>query len=504
MNKDNQTNNKKTKKEPAYVLRVVMLTIGILLLTAMIWAKAEIKGISLSVMVFNLLVPMGGVDWGIVMSYILKGLLPAIGLSLLIIGIIVLFKKHPALKAKEPWFKKIILYIAFALLIFDGIKFWVDFKVFNFIKSQVVVSTFFEDNYVSPRDVEIKFPEKKRNLVYIYLESMETTFVNEEIGGAIKENIIPGLVNYAQDDSNISFSNTGEGMLGGAYQSAFSAWTIASFFGQTTGLPFKIPMRNNDMDNYDFFMPGAVSLGEILAENGYRNYLVQGSKAEFGGTKNFVDSHGEYVIYDYDYAIDTGRIDKDYKVFWGIEDEKLFDMAKEKLAEIAKKDEPFNFSVFTIDSHYPNGYKCRLCRDEYDTEYENAIACSARQTVEFVEWIKTQPFYENTTIILTGDHLSMSKVYGKLEETGYERRIYNVFINTPAVPHGEVYNRDFNIMDMFPTTLAALGATVEGDRLGLGTNLFSTKKTLAEEYGIEKFEDELAKKSKYFDRHIMR
>ena len=35
-------------------------------------------------------------------------------------------------------------------------------------------------------------------------------------------------------------------------------------------------------------------------------------------------------------------------------------------------------------------------------------------------------------------------------------------------------------MDMFPTTLASLGAVIDGDRLGLGTNLFSDKPTLAE------------------------
>jgi phosphoglycerol transferase len=40
-------------------------------------------------------------------------------------------------------------------------------------------------------------------------------------------------------------------------------------------------------------------------------------------------------------------------------------------------------------------------------------------------------------------------------------------------------------MDMFPTTLAALGVEIEGDKLGIGVNLFSDKQTLAEKYGIE-------------------
>jgi phosphoglycerol transferase len=51
---------------------------------------------------------------------------------------------------------------------------------------------------------------------------------------------------------------------------------------------------------------------------------------------------------------------------------------------------------------------------------------------------------------------------------------------------------------MFPTTLAALGATIEGDRLGLGTNLFSDKETLTEKYGYDKLEEELSKTSDFY------
>jgi len=51
---------------------------------------------------------------------------------------------------------------------------------------------------------------------------------------------------------------------------------------------------------------------------------------------------------------------------------------------------------------------------------------------------------------------------------------------------------------MFPTTLAALGVTIEGDRLGIGTNLFSDTKTLTEIYGYDKLEEELNKNSDFY------
>ena len=53
-------------------------------------------------------------------------------------------------------------------------------------------------------------------------------------------------------------------------------------------------------------------------------------------------------------------------------------------------------------------------------------------------------------------------------------------------------------MDLFPTTLAALGCTIEGDRLGLGVNLFSMEPTLAERWGFEKFDRELSKASDFY------
>ena len=59
----------------------------------------------------------------------------------------------------------------------------------------------------------------------------------------------------------------------------------------------------------------------------------------------------------------------------------------------------------------------------------------------------------------------------------YTRGVYNTIINAPIVPVNQK-NRMATTMDMFPTTIAALGAQIEGDRLGLGTNLFQQSRLL--------------------------
>lgn len=169
---------------------------------------------------------------------------------------------------------------------------------------------------------------------------------------------------------------------------------------------------------------------------------------------------------------------------------------------MASGDEPFSLTMLTADTHHVDGFKCKYCGDEFDEQYSNVLACSDRQVYEFIKWIQAQDFYENTTIIITGDHLTMDHRYiVENTDTSYTRRIYNCFINS-AVGGENSKNREFITLDMFPTTLAAMGCTIEGDRLGLGTNLFSGKQTLCEKYGYEKLNGELSKRSEFYNKQF--
>ena len=65
-------------------------------------------------------------------------------------------------------------------------------------------------------------------------------------------------------------------------------------------------------------------------------------------------------------------------------------------------------------------------------------------------------------------------------------------------------NRKFTTLDFFPTVMAAMGCEIEGNRLGLGTNLFSSEQTLSEEMGYEAFFAELNRKSLFYDSKLLR
>ena len=58
-------------------------------------------------------------------------------------------------------------------------------------------------------------------------------------------------------------------------------------------------------------------------------------------------------------------------------------------------------------------------------------------------------------------------------------------------------------MNLFPTTLAALGVKINGDRLALGTNLFSDRETLTDQFGYEFLSEELQKQSDFYDTELL-
>lgn len=372
-------------------------------------------------------------------------------------------------------------------------------KLYSYIINQSQRSKIFEEEYVAGEKVKITFPEEKRNLIYIFLESMETTVASKENGGGWEYSIIPELEQLEME--NINFSNTEK--LGGAMQVPCTNWTVAGMVAQTAGIPLKMDIDANAYLGYSSFLPGVYSLGDILKKEGYNLELMVGSDAEFGGRKDYFTMHGNYKIFDFYTAIEEGKMTKEDEVWWGYDDDDLFKWAKDEILELAAKDEPFNFTMLTADTHFMDGYLSENAEIKFDSQYENVFAYSSKSVYEFVKWIQKQDFYDNTTIVIVGDHIGMqTEFYEEHLEEGYTRTIYNTFINS-AIPETNSKNRQFSSLDIFPTVLASIGAEVEGERLGLGTNLFSGKPTLIEKYGYEYVHDELAKRSIYYNKHLL-
>ncbi|MBQ9805347.1 MAG: LTA synthase family protein [Clostridia bacterium] len=389
--------------------------------------------------------------------------------------------------------------IATALVLVGSLVFSaIEFRMPAYIIAQLDKTTIYEDYYVDPNDVVISSDGKTKNLIYIYVESLETTYASYELGGNQPHNYMPNLTELAQE--NVSFSDKAEGQLGGFHNPTGTGWTMAALLSSTSGIPFSFPvgeLGGNDMGKREKFASGLTTLGDILNARGYKQEFLCGSDAAFAGRDLYFTQHGNYEIFDYYAARDNGYIAPDYSVFWGYEDAILYQIAKDELLDLASGSQPFNFTMLTVDLHHTGGYFCSECETVYPNETANIVCCADRQLGEFIDWCKQQSFYEDSVIIITGDHPRMDTILVEGVEDS-ERMVYNCFINAAVTPKGAVFERSFTILDIFPTTLAAMGFTIEGNRLGLGVNLFSGEATLAEQMGYSTLEDEVKKYSDYY------
>ena len=457
--------------------------------------------------------PMGGASESLVRIFILSVLLPALGISLFLIflyillqsknfeGILSLKSKGHFLSFHLPRFfnwKKVYLGFCFfiALLFFSLsiIDAWDSISLGSYLSSQLRSSKFIEENYVDPKGIELHFPEKKRNLIYIYMESTELTFMDEAHGGAFPDNLLPEMTALSKEGED--FSGAGESRNGGIALPG-ATWTMGAIFAQSTGLPLKISIEQNSMDSQKAFFPSVTAIQDILKEEGYTQKFLLGSVGYFGGRELYMKDHGDVKVEDFSYWKRKNKFPKDYWVNWGFEDEKLYSYAREELSNLAKEDKPFNLTLLTVDTHFPDGYVCRLCQNNYpDNQYANVYRCASRQVTDFVNWIKKQDFYENTTIVISGDHPTMDRDFCDHVPKSYQRKVYTVFLNA-AAKRKERNKREYATFDYFPTTLAAMGVEIPGNRLGLGTDLFSGESTLTEKFGKKEEKKELEERSDF-------
>lgn len=474
------------------IIKKIVLFIPLILICFSIFIKLKFNNVSFEQIIHSALTSKGGN-----LDILFYGIIFVFLFVFILFVFIFIFKKLYNKYLNKFKIKRVYKVIVYILIYFISII--CVLKVLNidtYIFSQFQPSNLFEKYYVDPVTANLTFPKDKKNLIYIYVESLENSFLSKENGGSDNESYIPNLEEIAL--KNINFSNNKK--IGGAIQLNNTDWTYAALFSQTTGIPFKVNLNTNFYNSYERSFPSIYNLGDILYDNGYSNYFMMGSDANFGDRKDFLENHGNYTIYDYEYAKEEKYIDEDYFVWWGYEDKKLFEFAKDKIKEVSKK-EPFNFSILTVDTHFTDGYMDDTCKNKFENNYFNAFYCSDSKINDFVNWIKKQDFYEDTTIIITGDHLTMQSNVFEFKNS-YQRTIYNAFINSSVNPIKNK-NRLFSSFDMFPTTLAALGVKIEDNKLGLGVNLFSKEKTLVEKLGVEKLNKEISKKSVYYNQEIL-
>ncbi|MBR5190744.1 MAG: LTA synthase family protein [Clostridia bacterium] len=492
------------------IISAILFALGLAAFTGTNWGGQAFGTLAADQIIINLTSPTEGTDIGVYIS-LFQGPVLTTALFTVVFCAIVFPKWQLTYENNDKRVTlisnsivKIISTIVALALFISGCYYGIDkFQLVTLFNGYVIDSPYIEDNFVDPDSANITFPEEKRNLIFFYLESMENTYFSKEFGGYFEENLMPDLAELSKE--GIVFSHT-ENTFGGPVPTTGSGWSVSAMVNMSAGIPMKVPAKPNAYGAPDNFLPGATTVGDILHEQGYEQSVMFGADAAFGGLNFFYDSHGDFNILDHKGVIEKGWLSEHYNVWWGYEDDKLYEFAKTELTRLASLDKPFHFVMETADTHAPNGYLSDNAEKKFDNQYANCIYYSQAEAVKFIRWIQQQDFYENTTIIIIGDHLSMADSFFT-NVNNYRRTMYNLFLNVPEnlqnIPTEYKFNRTWAPFDMFPTTLASIGVTFNGNRLALGTNMFSGEKTLLETDGFSKVNEELSNRSKFYNENIL-
>jgi len=449
-----------------------------------------------------------GHDSGTLLSFCMHIILPTILVCVVVRLISLLFDTvYKRIYGRRPvtYFNNIkkhlqlnIVYVVSATLFsVFMLKAWKYPLIFYEVHKKPVPSVFYEKNYVDPRNVSVTFPDRKRNLIVIFMESMESSYASIADGGVFDENLIPGLTSLGQQ--NINFSETSK--LGGGENLEGTSWTAAGMISKLGGVPYFSPFFKQP-DGKKTCLSGVVFLTDILAQSGYKNIFSIGSDKQFESRDIILEDH-HTEVHDINWYKKHGEIPPDYHVFWGFEDEKLFAITRKELTDLGSGEQPFFYGMLTVDTHFPDGYKSRNCPKIFKRQIMNVIRYSDTQICSLIDWIQKQSWYENTTIVIMGDHNFLNAPDNNfiveespLPDAESQRRWLDIIINSVSnAPQFVQKNRQFSPYDMYPTMLESIGCTIKGHALGFGRSLYTGNKTLVEQYGADTVNTELMRRT---------
>lgn len=358
---------------------------------------------------------------------------------------------------------------------------------FEVLFERPVDSELYRNHYVSPPDsVKINQSGKMKNLIVIFMESMETNF----------HHYTPEIKEIEQQNTN--FRPGGVSVAG-------TSWTMGAITSKLCGIPLNMPMK---MDEYHgrlpSYIPYARCLSDVLFDKGYEQIFIQGSSGGFTQMRDFCAAHGNIALHDLEFFKEKKIVPNNYHVFWGVEDRKVYDYAKKELADMSKNNQPFAYYIATMDTHLPEGYVDSICVNEFmsvEKPYPKVLRCASRQLEDFLSWAERQSWYDNTVISVMGDH-TMPALSSKAEVPFSDSLYWTNFVINSAVTT-PVRERQYSSLDMFPTLLEAMGFELENRSAGLGRSLYSDSLTMLELYGRKTLDSLLRERSIQYDVFLL-
>lgn len=190
--------NKKT------IIGSLLVFISSLIVTSIIWGNRTFSVKTLNQIIFHLKVPMEGTDNGIYLDWFIF----CVPISILIMTLqnIIVFNLYRVIKKYGYkvycFIRKNFVKWGIICLISSLIFTIHNYDIYGYIVNAFQKTDIYEAYYVDPSETEITFTKEKRNLIHLYLESVENTYASLDQGGAEEINYIPELSNLAKENIN--------------------------------------------------------------------------------------------------------------------------------------------------------------------------------------------------------------------------------------------------------------------------------------------------------------
>lgn len=148
---------------------------------------------------------------------------------------------------------------------------------------QNTTGTLYEKYYKAPVITAADFPAQKRNLLLLYLESVENNFADASLYG---RNLLPQLSEIAKRNPRFD----GYSFLYG------TNYTKAALVAGHCGIPYRSPVPT--MESINNHLKNIRCLSDILADNDYETWFAKSADHSFAYTDIFYKMHSYSNIID--------------------------------------------------------------------------------------------------------------------------------------------------------------------------------------------------------------
>lgn len=314
---------------------------------------------------------------------------------------------------------------------------------------------------LSGSQVTLKTGNSKPNIVFIYLESVEQAYFDNQ---AFPE-LLPGLSKIRA--KSVDFT--------GLEQADKTSWTIAGMVSSQCGYPLVAAYKEvgvNTAAITDKFMVNARCHGDLLRDNGYWQTYMSGADLRFSGKGKFYNTHQYDEVYG-SAELNSQLSDKSYTHGWGLFDDSLFELTYKKFETLSANSKPFNLTLTTIDTHHPTGHPSKSCQPYplEDTTMLHSIYCTDQLAATFINKIRQSQYSKNTVIVVMNDHLAMrNDLWDRL--VAYKpMRNMTYFVNFPDERTQTIASKGTHF-DILPTLYELLGFEMDG-QFGFGRSLIN-------------------------------